>query len=435
MSAAAEGRPCLVAATQEWIGLLNVAGTPPNHRVTGPVFEIIKIISEKLHTCVEFVFSDDKNFGFESPNGTWTGVIGMIERGEADLSGVVLSVDAARSQVVDFSVPLFMDEQVLTYRRPVYESDLLGFIKPYTMQIWFMLLVTMGVVALVLFMTQLSNNIIQSRFGTKQKQDLEREAKQTVLGRLWNSAYLTLALLLCQSLPRMPRNNAMRVMGGLWLLSALIVSSVYRSNLKAMLILPKLRLPFDSMEELVETDIPTYVAEGTMLYHEITVAPPDSLLGRLRAQSVSNLDFSWAIQQLMMGRHASFTGRVVGQFVIHQIFEKTNSCPLYTAKETFWGATSIALAFPKGSPLKPKIDKILQRLIEFGIPEHLYREQIQHLRKCQMDDFTRPSDALRPLDLGDFYGVFTVYAGGNLLSLLVFLSEVFIGRKARRTQP
>lgn len=55
----------------------------------------------------------------------------------------------------------------------------------------------------------------------------------------------------------------------------------------------------------------------------------------------------------------------------------------------------------------------LQRLIEFGIPEHLYREQIQHLRKCQMDDFTRPSDALRPLDLGDFYGVFTVYAGGE----------------------
>lgn len=55
----------------------------------------------------------------------------------------------------------------------------------------------------------------------------------------------------------------------------------------------------------------------------------------------------------------------------------------------------------------------LRRLTEFGIPEHLHQTQIRHVRKCQKDDFTRPSDALRPLDLGDFYGVFTVYAGGE----------------------
>ncbi|ROT72279.1 Variant Ionotropic Glutamate Receptor [Penaeus vannamei] len=252
---------------------------------------------------------------------------------------------------------------------------------------------------------------------------------------MWSSAYLTLAFLLGQSVPRLPSASATRIMGGLWLLSALIISSVYRSNLKAMLILPILRLPFDSMEELVETNILTYVTEGTMLQKQMMDAPPNSLLGRLRSQSVSYWDVPRAIRELMLGRHATFVGRIVSHSVIHRIFEQTNSCPLYTAKKAFWGGTSVAFAFRKDFPLKLKIDKALRRLLEFGIPEHLYRKQVKNVRKCQKDDFTRPSDALRPLDLGDFYGVFTVYAGGILLSLLVFLTEILLGRRARRTQP
>ncbi|XP_037803593.1 uncharacterized protein LOC119598019 [Penaeus monodon] len=234
---------------------------------------------------------------------------------------------------------------------------------------------------------------------------------------------------------RLPSASATRLMAGVWLLSALIVSSVYRSNLKAMLILPILRLPFDNMEELLETNIPTYVADGTMLYQEMMASPPDSSLGRLRAQAVTYLDTPRAIRELRLGYHATFASKAIGQSVIHQIFEQTKSCPLYTAKERYWDATSVALAFPKGSSLRPKIDEILRRLAEFGILEHLHQEEIRHMRKCQMDDFTRPSDALRPLDLGDFYGIFSVYVEGLLISLLVFLTEFLLGRRARRVRP
>ncbi|ROT80738.1 Variant Ionotropic Glutamate Receptor [Penaeus vannamei] len=320
------GRPCLVAAAVEWLGLLDMAGEPPNHRVSGPLVQIMEIIGDQLQTCVEFVIPADNKYGSQLPNGTWTGVIEMVRRRsslsvalqsvipsdilplppslsvvfnqlfpptqclfEVNMSGVTLSIDAPRAELVDFSVPLFMDEHVLTYRRPVYEYDLLGFIKPYTAQ------------------------------GPGEAQ---AGAKQTVQGHLWSSAYLTLALLLGQSVPRLPSASALRVMAGVWLLSALIVSSVYRSNLKAMLILPKLRLPFDSMDELLEANIPTYVADGTMLYQKMMVSPPDSFLGRLRAQTVTYLDTPRAIRELLLGRHATFTGRAIGQSVIHQIFEQ-----------------------------------------------------------------------------------------------------------------
>lgn len=73
------------------------------------------------------------------------------------------------------------------------------------------------------------------------------------------------------ALPKAPRDTSLRVIMGLWLVGALIVGSVYRSNLKAMLTLPKLRLPFDSLDDLVETDIPTYITEGSMLHQALMV--------------------------------------------------------------------------------------------------------------------------------------------------------------------
>jgi hypothetical protein len=49
----------------------------------------------------------DENAGGErAPNGTWTGVFGLFQRREADVSNVVFSMTARRLDVVDFSVPV-----------------------------------------------------------------------------------------------------------------------------------------------------------------------------------------------------------------------------------------------------------------------------------------------------------------------------------------
>lgn len=53
----------------------------------------------------------------------------------------------------------------------------------------------------------------------------------------------------------------MRVVAGGWLLWAVVMSTLYRSNLKAMLILPKVRLPFDNLEELLASGITLGIPE------------------------------------------------------------------------------------------------------------------------------------------------------------------------------
>lgn len=60
-------------------------------------------------------------------------------------------------------------------------------------------------------------------------------------------------------------------MAGVWLLATLILGSVYRSNLKAMLILPRVRLPFDTLQELADSHIPLYSAPGNAAHQAVMV--------------------------------------------------------------------------------------------------------------------------------------------------------------------
>ena len=119
-------------------------------------------------------------FGRRLDNGTWTGLLGMLNRKvrrcnsgsdsvlllvhvmlyngvyihvsvaavlllvfallllppqEVDMGGTTVTVSDQRLQAIDPSVPIFMDLQTLVYKRPVFESDLAGFIKPFSPQV------------------------------------------------------------------------------------------------------------------------------------------------------------------------------------------------------------------------------------------------------------------------------------------------------------
>lgn len=68
----------------------------------------------------------------------------------------------------------------------------------------------------------------------------------------------------------LPRGGE-RLAAGVWLLLSLVLAQMYRSNLKAMMILPRLRLPFDSLEELIESGITCYIVPDTITHKRIMV--------------------------------------------------------------------------------------------------------------------------------------------------------------------
>ena len=72
-------------------------------------------------------------------------------------------------------------------------------------------------------------------------------------------------------MPWQPMGDIVRCMIGMWLLAAFILGNVYRSNLKAMLTIPRINILFDSMDELADSDVPTAILKGTKLDRQIMV--------------------------------------------------------------------------------------------------------------------------------------------------------------------
>ncbi|GFR25949.1 glutamate receptor ionotropic, delta-2 [Trichonephila clavata] len=66
----------------------------------------------------EVVFPKDNEFGREGNNGSWTGIVGMVQRGEADLAIGTLGINENRFRAVDFSFPYATDGMNFAVLKP-----------------------------------------------------------------------------------------------------------------------------------------------------------------------------------------------------------------------------------------------------------------------------------------------------------------------------
>ncbi|KAK4295265.1 hypothetical protein Pmani_032161 [Petrolisthes manimaculis] len=103
---------------------------------------------------VEYTTPSDNLFGNKDPNGNWTGILGLTQTMEVDLTGTAMTLDLERWEDFSVSVPLRSYDREIVYIRPVPEADLTGFIRPYTPLVWCLVLVTLLVVWVTLWVTQ-----------------------------------------------------------------------------------------------------------------------------------------------------------------------------------------------------------------------------------------------------------------------------------------
>ena len=74
----------------------------------------------------------------QSRDGSFNGVLGMLQRGEAQLSGAILVVNEERMEAVNFSLPVSLEPYTLMFQRPQELSRALLFIDPFTPVVWLM---------------------------------------------------------------------------------------------------------------------------------------------------------------------------------------------------------------------------------------------------------------------------------------------------------
>ncbi|KAK4324562.1 hypothetical protein Pmani_004811 [Petrolisthes manimaculis] len=384
---------------------------------------------------------------------------------EADMTSG-LTIDMFRAQAGDMSDYMFMDEHSAATKLPKIESDIVGFLKPFTPLVNKRLLLV--VIFSLLARTQHSLHLHTTPFlrsieggnggeinnaqnGHKKPNNQTNQPNNQTnqLNKYPNqpnnhpnqpnnqtnqpnppkninrdAIFWAVCTLLAQSVPlQSPRGGVVKSVTGLWLILSLILATVYRSNLKAMLILPKITLPFNNIEELTNANIPVWAAIGSSMHRAVYFADPDSVLGRLN-KTIYNAgqpqNKTWGIQGMVLGEHVAVVPRYTILQIMNTLFSKTGRCSIYIMRESYLKTGILSFIYKKGSPLRTRFNDLLGRLREAGIVEHFYQQSVANTTKCLK---TYRPESLRPLSLEDFYGVFLIFFGGLEIAFCCFLLE------------
>ncbi|XP_069190635.1 glutamate receptor ionotropic, delta-2 isoform X2 [Procambarus clarkii] len=435
--------PTLIRLTPPYI---LTQGKKPFLKVTGFNVELFNILASYLGVCYDLLLPPDGQYGYRLPNGTITGSLGIINRSEADLSSA-LTLTRERNEYTDISDSLFIDDFVVIYKRPVLEPDLFSFVKPFTLPLWVMVGASVGVTALFTWVILTATHLLHLRTdqpgavteaegaqdGVREEEGLQDQQmvqdEGALMGTAGKSLWWACSILLGQPLPWQPRR--IYIMPGLWLLVTLILGNVYRSNLMAMLILPRIRLPFDTMEELAASTIPVVVPEGNGIHQAILHSDARTQLGSLRKQLVVSTDPEQIARDNVAGRTAVAIPRLIALYFLNTFKITLGDCKLYMMSERALGAGPIVMMMPRGSPLRTSINRVIRSLKEMGILDYLMMRSLPYAAYCMLPitvTDASASQSSRALQLADFYGVFALYVTGLVLASIIFVMEAVVGR-------
>ncbi|XP_063849717.1 glutamate receptor ionotropic, delta-1-like [Scylla paramamosain] len=128
----ARPRKCLDVLMEEFVNAVYVKGTAEKYHYSGPVVIALNILERHLDLCFRFFRSEQRTYGHSLSNGTWTGIIGQLQKQKVDFAGTLFTVSRERYGVIDFSEHIYLDEMTAAYVRPGVVPNMAGFVQPYT---------------------------------------------------------------------------------------------------------------------------------------------------------------------------------------------------------------------------------------------------------------------------------------------------------------
>ena len=322
---------------------------------------------------------------------------------------------------VDYQV-VYVASHTTAFKIPTLEPDLLGFVKPYTIYSW-------AVIGCSLLLMAVIWIVIKNIFAILGKVTVIKENFE-YLKDYSDALFSFLRTMLMQDLTSNVM-NINKIILGTWMLMSVIICSMYKSNLKALLITPRLPLPFDSLEELVQTDIPLAVAKGSAVYSAFLNAESNTTLGKAMERNVILFDvinFTSAIVNVVEGNYAFTSLSTSIQFASKLNSQETGSCNAFLTPVEYM-PLNLAMIYRRGAPFNKKLMEAFSSLVESGILGKLIDESVTDTgSKCKIE---RPNE--RPLSIEDFLGVFILYASTLSLATLCFICEVVYGYISPKT--
>ncbi|XP_027228211.1 glutamate receptor ionotropic, kainate 1 [Penaeus vannamei] len=233
-------------------------------------------------------------------------------------------------------------------------------------------------------------------------------------------------VLLLESIDLLPTSLTGRVLLGTWMVVSLILSSAYQSILTSLLAVPKVEVPVDSLQDLLDYGkIPWSVEHGTSI-HQLLDEESSDIYKQINSKVFYVKSSFDEKDRMKEKRFAILCDFFSMKMIMSDDYGQTGECNYYIAKEVIWSA-AMAFAFPKGSHITAHFNKWVMAMKESGLVNQRLWAAATNATAClvppEQQAGAETSSVLSVLDLG---GVFLVWAGGMVSSIFMFLMEKLV---------
>ncbi|XP_063840047.1 glutamate receptor ionotropic, delta-2-like isoform X1 [Scylla paramamosain] len=442
---AAQARPVLKVAVEEWVPWTKVV-TETNGalRIEGPMANLLDILSSVLNFDYEFMRPVDRVWGGPDANGSWNGLLGLLQRREVELAVGPFGVTNQRETVCDFSDAFYSENNAILMVRPTLQNDMAGFAKPFANEVWLLTLVSL--VTMVVVMARVAT-AEASLYNTRNRNSLAKAA-------IWGLKAFTQ-----EGSEWLPPHDAGRMLVTTWLLASLVFMSSYSGILTAMLTVPRVTIPIDSLADLVaQKDLPWRLEAGSMMFqyfqvkhlvkvdislaYKIAIArrqyshlclllqeAEDGVRRNVFTGTSGTFQDCWAARQdIAEGRYAAICDRTTMKKAMSWDFSTSGRCHLYISRENVYSNVQIAMAFQINSTYRERSNRIIHAVKESGILNRWIGAQITNTSQCLRPPTADRSEAIAALSIQSMGGSFLVLVGGLAAGTAVFFLEAVVPR-------
>nr|XP_045588543.1 probable glutamate receptor [Procambarus clarkii] len=399
------GKTFLKIAAEEWVPWTKIV-TEDDGRVMilGPMADLLEIFAAKMNFSYELIRPSDRVWGGPQPNGSWTGMLGMLQRQEVELAIGPFGVTDLRETVCDFSVPVYSENNAILMVRPTLHNDIAGFLKPFVTEIWVLTLVSMlSVVGALTLLVRAEDKI----YNLSTSDTLAKTA-------IWSLKTITQ-----EGAKWLPKKDAGRLIATTWLLASFVFTSCYSGILTAMLTVPRVTIPIDSLADLVaQTHLPWRLEAGSMMYQYFKESGDEVRRKVFRGVSGVFPDCWAAREDIAKGKFAAICDKTTMKKAMSWDFSTSGKCHLYISSERVYSNALISMAFTTNSTYLARANQIIFTVKESGLLDKWLGAQLTNTSQCLRPPTSDQGAGIASLTVEVFLGPFLVLAAGIHLSKL-----------------
>ncbi|XP_061599946.1 glutamate receptor ionotropic, NMDA 3B-like [Cololabis saira] len=193
----------------------------------GYCIDLLEKLAEDMGFSFDLYIVGDGKYGASSGTGRWTGLVGDLLSGAADMAVTSFSINSARSRVIDFTSPFYSTSLGILVRSRDTAAPIGAFMWPLHWSMWVGIFVTLHLTALFLTLYEWNSPFGMTPHGRN---------------RLRVFSYSS-ALNLCYAIlfgrtvaTKTPKCWTGRFLMNLWAIFCLLVLSSYTANLAAVMV-------------------------------------------------------------------------------------------------------------------------------------------------------------------------------------------------------